>query len=69
MHRDGALRRIAVTVAQHGGAGVDEIRAVNQHKITSVIGVYAKHQYTAERSKVVNLIEIEIDSILNRVAL
>ena len=35
MHRDGALRRIAVTVAQHGGAGVDEIRAVNQHKITS----------------------------------
>lgn len=58
------LRRTAVTLAQRGGAGIDEIRALTQHKVSGVISVYARHQYAAERKRVVAIIDREIGDVL-----
>jgi len=54
------LRRTAVTLAQRGGASVDEIRALTQHKVPGVIGVYARHQYESERKQVIATIEAKL---------
>jgi integrase len=58
------LRRTAVTLAQRGGAGIDEIKALTQHKVAGVIGVYARHSYETEKRSVVNLIEMQVSNIL-----
>lgn len=58
------LRRTAVTLAQRSGAGIDEIKALTQHKVSGVIGVYARHGYETEKRKVVEIIEAQLDSIV-----
>jgi len=58
------LRRTAVTLAQRGGANIDEIKALTQHKVAGVIGVYARHGYEKEKRRVVDLIETQISNIL-----
>lgn len=58
------LRRTAVTLAQRGGAPVDDIRALTQHKVPGVIGVYARHDYEAEKRRVVAAIASAVDVIL-----
>ena len=60
------LRRTAVTLAQRGGASIDEIRSLTQHKVPGVIGVYARHQYWDERRQVVTVIDSELSQILSR---
>lgn len=60
------LRRTAVTLAQRGGSGVDAIKALTQHKVAGVIGVYARHGYEKEQRYVVDLIESQISNILGR---
>ncbi len=59
------LRRTAVTLAQRGGASVDESRALTQHKVPGVIGVYARHQYDAERKHVTETIDMELTKVLS----
>ena len=49
------LRRIAVTLAQREGCSIEEIRALTHHRIPGIIGVYARHAYTQERRRVVDL--------------
>ncbi|MEQ8301073.1 MAG: integrase arm-type DNA-binding domain-containing protein [Hyphomonas sp.] len=58
------LRRTAVTLAQRGGAGIDEIKALTQHKVAGVIGIYARHSYEKEKRAVVDLIGMQITTIL-----
>jgi integrase len=60
------LRRTAVTLAQRGGAGIDEIKALTQHKVAGVIGVYARHGYESEKRQVVDLVEMQIANILRK---
>ena len=60
------LRRTAVTLAQRGGAGIDEIKALTQHKVAGVIGVYARHGYEKERRFVVDTVNVQITKILER---
>lgn len=57
-------RRTAVTLAQKGGAMVEEIRALTQHKTPGVIGVYARHAYTAEKRRVVDTIAAQVVAIV-----
>ena len=59
------LRRTAVTLAQRGGASIDEIRALTQHKVPGIIGVYARHGYEAEKLRVTHIIAAELSSILD----
>jgi integrase len=59
-------RRTAVTLAQRGGASVEEIRALTQHKTPGVIGVYARHSYADEKRRVVETIGRQIRAILKR---
>jgi hypothetical protein len=59
------LRQTAVTLAQRGGAMIEEIRALPQHKTPSVIGVYARHSYTDEKRRVVAVIAAQIEAILS----
>jgi integrase len=58
------LRRTAVSLAQQGGASIEEIRALTQHRTPGVIGVYARHAYTDEKRRVVTVIEKQIATIL-----
>lgn len=57
------LRRTAVTLAQRGGAPLDQIRALTQHKTPGVIGVYARHAYVEEKRRVAEIIEAQLRSI------
>ena len=59
------VRRTAVTLAQRGGAGIEEIRALTQHKIPGVIGVYARHDYEDEKRRVAEAIERVTRSVLD----
>lgn len=58
------LRRTAVTLAQRGGASIDEIRALTQHKVPGIIGVYARHGYEGEKRGVAAIIAEQLTSIL-----
>lgn len=58
------LRRTAVTLAQRGGANVDAIKALTQHKTAGVIGIYARHAFHEEKEHVARLIEQQILAIL-----
>jgi integrase len=58
------LRRTAVTLAQRGGASIEEIRALTQHKTPGVIGVYARHAYADEKRRVVDIIASQVTAIL-----
>ncbi len=58
------LRRTAVTLAQRGGAPLDAVRALTQHKTAGVIGVYARHAFEDEKRLVAETIEAEIKQIL-----
>jgi integrase len=58
------LRRTAVTLAQRGGAGVDAIKALTQHKTAGVIGIYARHAFQDEKKHVARLIEEQVLVIL-----
>lgn len=60
------LRRSAVTLAQRGGASLEEITALTQHRIPGVIGVYARHAYEVEKRRVVELISSQLSLILGR---
>jgi len=60
------LRRTAVTLAQRGGAGIDEIKALTQHKVAGVIGVYARHGYEKEQRSVVDIVDLQITNILGK---
>jgi len=60
------LRRTAVTLAQRGGAGIDAIKALTQHKVAGVIGVYARHGYEKEKRSVVDIVDIQITNILGQ---
>jgi integrase len=60
------LRRTAVTLAQRGGASIEEIRALTQHKTPGVIGIYARHAYSVEKRLVADIIAAEVHAILNR---
>lgn len=57
------LRRTAVTLAQRGGCSVEAIRALTQHKMAGVIGVYARHAYAQEKRAVVAAIAREVKGI------
>jgi integrase len=57
------LRRTAVTLAQREGCSIEEIRALTQHRIPGVIGVYARHAYTEEKRKVVDSIAMRLSRI------
>jgi integrase len=59
------LRRTAVTLAQREGCSIEEIRALTQHRIPGVIGVYARHAYTHEKQKVVDRIGDRVAGILS----
>nr|WP_291069185.1 site-specific integrase [Hyphomonas sp.] len=59
------LRRTAVTLAQRGGSGIDEIRALTQHKIPGIIGVYARHTFDAEKRQVVTAIAAELNALVS----
>jgi integrase len=59
------LRRTAVTLAQRGGASVDEIRALTQHKVPGVIGVYARHKYDHEKETVIARIDSELFALIH----
>lgn len=54
------LRRTAVTLAQRAGCSIDAIKALTQHKTSGVIGVYARHDFAAEKRMVAGAIEAEI---------
>jgi integrase len=58
------LRRTAVTLAQRGGANVDAIKALTQHKTAGVIGIYARHAFHHEKEEVAQLIEAQLLAIL-----
>jgi integrase len=58
------LRRTAVSLAQQGGAMIEEIRALTQHKTPGVIGVYARHSYGEEKKRVVEVIDRQVGAIL-----
>lgn len=58
------LRRTAVTLAQRGGANVDAIKALTQHKTAGVIGIYARHAFHQEKQEVAQLIETQLLAIL-----
>ncbi len=58
------LRRTAVTLAQRGGASIESIRALTQHKVPGVIGVYARHDYDVEKQQVADVIQKRIDDVL-----
>lgn len=58
----------AVTLAQRGGAPIEEIRALTQHTTPGVIGVYARHEYAQEKQRVVELIAEEVVAILRDAA-
>lgn len=58
------LRRTAVTLAQRGGATIDEIRALTQHKVPGVIGIYARHGYETEKRRVAETILEQIKDII-----
>ena len=58
------LRRTAVTLAQRGGCTIEEIRALSQHKVSGLIGVYARHAYTDEKRRVAEVIGREIATIV-----
>lgn len=58
------LRRTAVTLAQREGCSIEEIRALTQHRVLGVIGVYARHAYTDEKRKVANAVAARIDAIV-----
>lgn len=60
------LRRTAVTLAQRGGASIDEIRALTQHKVPGVIGVYARHGYDIEKWRVAETISNQVSEIIAR---
>lgn len=53
-----------MTLAQRGGAGIDEIKALTQHMVPAVIGVYARHGDELKKSQVVAIIEQEVRLIL-----
>ena len=59
------LRRTAVTLAQRGGCAIEEIRALSQHKVPGLIGVYARHAYTDEKRRVAGVIASEIGRCLD----
>lgn len=59
------LRRTAVTLAQRGGASIEEIRALTQHKTPGVIGVYARHAYAEEKRRVAEVIAAEVRNTLS----
>lgn len=54
------LRRTAVTLAQRQGCSLDAIKALTQHKLGGVIGVYARHTFKDEKVVVVNAIAHEV---------
>lgn len=58
------LRRTAVTLAQRAGAPLDAIRALTQHKLAGIIGIYARHAYTDEKREVALHIEAMVKAIL-----
>jgi len=58
------LRRTAVTLAQRLGCSIEEIRALTQHRIPGVIGVYARHAYTEEKRRVVDRIAGQVAGML-----
>lgn len=57
---------MAVKHAQRGGTGIDEIKALTQHKVADVIGVYARHEHDKEQRCVVDLIDIQLSAALQR---
>jgi integrase len=59
------VRRTAVTLAQRGGASIEAIRALTQHKLPGVIGVYARHGYENEKREVVETIERTARGVLS----
>lgn len=59
------LRRTAVTLAQRGGCAIEDIRALSQHKVSGLIGVYARHAYTDEKVNVAGVIAEEISKTLH----
>ncbi|MEZ6030752.1 MAG: integrase family protein [Hyphomonadaceae bacterium] len=59
------LRRTAVTLAQREGCSIEEIRALTQHRIPGVIGVYARHAYTHEKRKVVESLARRLTAIVH----
>lgn len=62
------LRRTAVTLAQRGRVSVDAIRALTQHKIPGVIGVYARHDFAEEKAEVAIAIASSVFGVLERTA-
>lgn len=58
------LRRTAVTLAQRAGCSLESITALTQHRIPGVIGVYARHEYAAEKRLVVEAISKQAMRIL-----
>lgn len=58
------LRRTAVVLAQRAGAPLDAIKALTGHKVPGVAGVYAQHEYAAEKTQIVAAIVQEISKIL-----
>ena len=58
------LRRTAVTLAQRDGCSVEAIRALTQHKLPGVIGVYARHTYEDEKREVVAAIERQVARVI-----
>lgn len=58
------LRRTAVTLAQRGGAHIDAIKALTQHKTAGVIGIYARHAFHEEKVDVAHRIEAQVLSVL-----
>ncbi|MGC6499978.1 MAG: tyrosine-type recombinase/integrase [Henriciella sp.] len=59
------LRRTAVTLAQRRGCSLDAIRALTQHKLSGVIGVYARHAFEKEKQQVVDAISEEVGAVLD----
>lgn len=59
------LRRTAVTLAQRGGASIDEIRALTQHKVPGIIGVYARHGYEMEKRRVAEIVAAQVGQIVD----
>ncbi|NQY39746.1 MAG: integrase arm-type DNA-binding domain-containing protein [Henriciella sp.] len=60
------LRRTAVTLAQRRGCSLDAIRALTQHKLSGVIGIYARHGFEGEKANVVEAIASEWNDLVSK---
>ncbi|NQY98780.1 MAG: integrase arm-type DNA-binding domain-containing protein [Henriciella sp.] len=60
------LRRTAVTLAQRRACSLDAIRALTQHKLSGVIGIYARHGFEAEKANVVEAIAKEWNDLVSK---